>query len=353
MADATAASSGEKRPPVQEEEEGEWVGPMPMAPEEAAAAAAKPQAKRKKVLPHEQLFVDRLPEATMYETSYMHRDTITHVCVSKSDFIITASCDGHVKFWKKNVEEGITFVKHYRAHLGTIDGMAVSADGLFLATASNDKSLKLFDVVNFDMITMVKLDYTPSVVCWVHKHGAATPLVACSDKMDGAIRIYKADGASDQPTKTLNIHYAPVTAIEYNPVFDVTISSDESGMLEYWGGVDIDFDFPKNVNFEYKTDTDLYELAKCKAQPLHLSVSPDGRLFVVGASDRKVSSHEPGTPAASPPLPSEEARQASATPLLTMGYANVAGASVQVSRRQDFAHLRRVHPVLHREAACE
>lgn len=37
---------------------------------------------------------------------------------SRKDFIVTASCDGHVKFWKKKEEEGIEFVKHFRSHLG-------------------------------------------------------------------------------------------------------------------------------------------------------------------------------------------------------------------------------------------
>ena len=40
------------------------------------------------------------------------------VDIVRTDFIITASVDGHVKFWKKQ-EEGIEFVKHFRAHLGT------------------------------------------------------------------------------------------------------------------------------------------------------------------------------------------------------------------------------------------
>lgn len=38
-------------------------------------------------------------------------------CNCRTDFIITASHDGHVKFWKK-IEEGIEFVKHFRSHLG-------------------------------------------------------------------------------------------------------------------------------------------------------------------------------------------------------------------------------------------
>jgi hypothetical protein len=35
----------------------------------------------------------------------------------KTDFVITASADGHVKFWKKG-DDGIEFVKHFRTHLG-------------------------------------------------------------------------------------------------------------------------------------------------------------------------------------------------------------------------------------------
>ena len=38
-----------------------------------------------------------------------------------SDFIITGSADGHLKFWKKQ-EQGIEFVKHYRSHIGAVDG---------------------------------------------------------------------------------------------------------------------------------------------------------------------------------------------------------------------------------------
>lgn len=39
-------------------------------------------------------------------------------CPNRTGFIITASCDGHVKFWKKCEEAGIEFVKHFRSHLG-------------------------------------------------------------------------------------------------------------------------------------------------------------------------------------------------------------------------------------------
>lgn len=68
------------------------------------------------VLEYEKLYVENLPDAECYEKSYMHRDVITHVVVTKTDFIVTASVDGHLKFWKKT-DDGIEFVKHFRSHL--------------------------------------------------------------------------------------------------------------------------------------------------------------------------------------------------------------------------------------------
>ena len=45
---------------------------------------------------------------------------------------------------------------------------------------------------------------------------------------------------------------------------------------------------PKGLSFRFKTDTDLYAVAKAKATPTALAVSPDGEHFAVSASDFKV-----------------------------------------------------------------
>ena len=42
---------------------------------------------------------------------------MTHLVYSKTDFLITASKDGILKFWKKNLS-GIEFVKQFKAHTG-------------------------------------------------------------------------------------------------------------------------------------------------------------------------------------------------------------------------------------------
>jgi len=101
------------------------------------------------VLPHEKAYLDRLPSSTRYTKSFMHRDTLAYVTVTPlTDFIITTSVDGVVKFWKKQAV-GIEFVKQYRGHLGPVSAVTVSADGTMFASASNDKTVKVFDVVNF------------------------------------------------------------------------------------------------------------------------------------------------------------------------------------------------------------
>ena len=89
------------------------LGPMPMP----ASSDEAERIKRRKTLQHEKLYLDHLPCAERYYKSLMHRDTINFVNVTPhTDFVITTSVDGHVKFWKKQ-DTGIEFVKHYNAHL--------------------------------------------------------------------------------------------------------------------------------------------------------------------------------------------------------------------------------------------
>ena len=46
--------------------------------------------------------------------------------------------------------------------------MSDNFNGTLLCTISLDKSLKIFDVINFDMISMISLDYVPQAVSFIH-----------------------------------------------------------------------------------------------------------------------------------------------------------------------------------------
>uniref|UniRef100_A0A183BC71 WD_REPEATS_REGION domain-containing protein n=1 Tax=Echinostoma caproni TaxID=27848 RepID=A0A183BC71_9TREM len=51
---------------------------------------------------------------------------------------------------------------------GAITGLAASSDGELACTVGDDKTAKVFDVVNFDMISMMKLDFIPAGCCFIY-----------------------------------------------------------------------------------------------------------------------------------------------------------------------------------------
>ena len=80
----------------------------------------------------------------------------------------------------------------------------------------------------------------------------------------------------------------PISCLVYNPIFDVAISADFGGMVEYWSGPKGDYDFPKNVAFESKIDTDLYDFAKHKTYPTSMAVSNNGKFIATLGADKKI-----------------------------------------------------------------
>lgn len=161
--------------------------------------------------------------------------------------------------------------------------------GTLLVTASADKSVKIFDIINFDMINMITLDYVPSVCEWIYKSGDTIPCLAIADANSPCIKIFDAQG-TDTPLHVLEkLHTKPVTAIVFNCVFDIAISVDRAGMLEYWSGYKNNYTFPqKAVSFDSKMDTDLYEFAKNKTVVTGISLNHDGKKFATISTDRKV-----------------------------------------------------------------
>lgn len=223
--------------------------------------------KLRKSVENEAVFIKNLPSSEAYERSYMHRDIVTHVLVTPlTDFIITASCDGHIKFWKK-VAAGIEFVKHFRAHLGNVQDLSVDSTGKLLCSCSNDKTAKIFDVVNFDMINMIKLGYEPKLCQWIHSAGDAIPALAVAESDCSTIRIYDGKGSSEVLHEMSKLHSAAIVLMRYNHIHSAVISIDEKGLLEYWSSPRYDYQFPEDrVMFHSKLDTDLFEFVKEKTR---------------------------------------------------------------------------------------
>ncbi|KAJ5229220.1 hypothetical protein N7489_009928 [Penicillium chrysogenum] len=251
----------------------------PALPSEVA-----PKKKRRK-LPFEKVYINALPVSARYSKSLMHKDQLSFVTVAPyTDFVITSSVDGFVKFWKK-MAEGIEFVKEFRAHPGEIRGVTVSADGRSFATAGLDKTLKIFDVITFDLLAMYTLDFVPRCVCWVHPRGASLPLLAATDESSNTIQVFDGRGENPQPLHTLkSIHRSPVVSLAFNNAFDCVVSADESGMIEYWRAGDGSFEKPNNV-FELKSSTNLFAFKKAKSVPTAITIPPVRRTL---RNDRQI-----------------------------------------------------------------
>merc|ERR1711884_615899 len=173
-----------------------------------------------------------LPDSPHYERSFMHRDTITALEFAKpTNFLISGSSDGHVKFWKKKdkapasaadaeagkstgsatnnskdmlakakqatdsgkdltfLGESIEFVKQYRAHIGPIDNMILSYDESRAVTCcSHEQAVKIFDVLNFDMISMHKFKYIrPARLAYCYSQALDRKILVASCQITGRL----------------------------------------------------------------------------------------------------------------------------------------------------------------------
>lgn len=114
---------------------------------------------------------------------------------------------------------------------GPITQIASNTRGTLLCSASSDKSLKVFDVLNFDMVDMMKLDYTPSVIEWIHKPGDPIHALAVADADLPHIYVYDALGGNKILHVIQHIHKEPVTLMKYNLKLEFVVSIDKKGIM--------------------------------------------------------------------------------------------------------------------------
>ncbi len=184
----------------------------------------------RQVLEFQDLYLAALPNQPRYELSFMHAEHVSHVAVAQATaFVVTASTDGRVKFWKKK-SEGVEFVKTFRAHMAAVSCLAVSPDGRSLVSCGADGSVAVFDVVGFDMVFLGRLPAPATAVAWWAPQPHPRPVFAAGDAKG---RVHVMD-VETQATATLPVHNALVTAIVFLPLLGALLSCDARGMLECW-----------------------------------------------------------------------------------------------------------------------
>ncbi|KAL8455329.1 hypothetical protein Emag_000811 [Eimeria magna] len=212
--------------------------------------AGQDAAKRRR-LQHEKLLLEQLPVADKYSRSFMHREQVTFVVASAAhDFIISGSCDGHVKFWIRKVE-GVEFVKHFRAHIGELHCLCISRqdDGNYAASVGADKTLRVRRT----------LKYSNNAI-------TSTLEELWSDKECPRVDILKPLLHGSRSIVSFRLHASPVRLLAYVGSTDLCFSADSSGGLELWGVQTgrraTKESHPAEIGFEFKAETHFFDLQR-------------------------------------------------------------------------------------------
>lgn len=258
------------------------------------------QVKRIKVLQNEDVYIQNIPSCGAYEKSYMHQEILSHVHVTKSQFLITTSNDGVIKFWKKTTN-GIEFVKKFKSHAFPITDISVTPSGSELASISRlDSTAKIFDIINFDMINMFVLKFKPNCVEWINSAETSNENLIITDSMSPNIFIFDARQSNGEPKRVLNeVHSSTISRIQFNLKYKTIVSADEDGVVEYWrmtsssiGFVKLPFNNP-DQDLSKSAETCFSEFKQLdnklkKIRVHHICFSQDGDYFVTTSSDRKI-----------------------------------------------------------------
>lgn len=269
--------------------------------------------------PRQARLLEEIPTSAHYHVSFMHKATVSHVISSgRHGYIITACEDGVVKFWKRITTEPpeeqettrtsketptpcLEFVKSFTAHIGPVLSLCLDPTEDTVASIGSDGLIKIYDISTFDVTAMVKTKLAFGRAACFLQDSSKDSLLAIGSASEGSIFVFST--TTLQQIQTLSFHSKPITCLAYNQQHKCCVSADEQGILEIWDctsgaeeGQAVGATCSKSNNqleYESKTSTDLYKLAKKKTFARSLAMS--NNYFVVYAADHKVHVYQLST----------------------------------------------------------
>ena len=162
-----------------------------------------------------------------------HQDAVYSVAVSPDGVTIaTASYDRGIKLWDLETGRERAALKD---HTGAVYSVAFSPDGKLLATASADFSVKIWDVVTGDRLYTLSdaLDYVYAVAFHPSGHQIAS---AGADKR---IRIWNISYDSGTLVRSSFAHEGAVIGLRYAPDGKRSYSSGQDRQVKVWDAVSL------------------------------------------------------------------------------------------------------------------
>lgn len=186
-------------------------------------------------------------------------------------YAISGNSNGSISIW--NLATG-GLRKTWKGHNNSINAISVSPNGQILATASDDGSIKLWD-----LITAVNTDTLP-LVRTLNEHSNAVLSVEfgpdgrtlASGSWDNTIMIW--DVQTGELLNTLIGHTQLVSAIAISPDGKILASGSKDNTIKIW-------------NLE--TGELIHSLQGHSLPVLSLSISPDGKMLASGSADGTIA----------------------------------------------------------------
>lgn len=174
-----------------------------------------------------------IPEGSFYANSYMHRDIVSHL-LFVGEHLISASIDGHLKFWKRQVDpkkEGyIEFIKNFKAHDTPIIDIRSSPNRNRLASLSLDGTLRIFDLEMCDLLYTIVLPSNPRAFSFLTNDSL---IISQRKESFGDLWYISLLLPINECIKTISTtHKTLINKIISNSSMFITFDTD--GVIKYW-----------------------------------------------------------------------------------------------------------------------